>query len=119
MHILRPQVSVIRAKVRKFRAMTSTRPNVLITNDDGISAVGITALIQAIARADFCDMYVCAPAFEQSAQSQALSLGRSVVVEQSKLHPEAKASYAVHGTPADSVMVAQGSSILTVHYLPK
>jgi 5'-nucleotidase len=85
-----------------------SKPHVLVSNDDGISAPGIVALVQALVSAEVC-VSVSAPHIERSAMSQALSLGKALLVEQSDLHPDTQASYAVYGTPADSVMVALNS----------
>jgi 5'-nucleotidase len=52
------------------------RPRVLISNDDGISAPGLRELVALLAQSDCCDVYVCAPSGERSAQSHALTLGR-------------------------------------------
>jgi len=63
--------------------------------------------VLALAQAGICELAVCAPAAEQSAQSQALSLRHNAVVADSALHPEASGCFAVHGSPADSVLLAQ------------
>ena len=55
-----------------------TRPRVLVSNDDGITAPGLQALCTALVKADFCDILVCAPTSERSAQSHAITLGRCV-----------------------------------------
>lgn len=57
-------------------------------------------------QAKCCDVHVCAPRFEQSAKSQALSLGTAVLVEESAIHEGVQSCFAVHGTPADAVQMA-------------
>lgn len=52
------------------------KPRILITNDDGINAPGIKALINELARQGFADVFVSAPSGERSAQSHAITLGR-------------------------------------------
>lgn len=52
------------------------KPRILITNDDGINAPGIRALINELARQGFADLFVSAPDGERSAQSHAITLGR-------------------------------------------
>lgn len=37
------------------------RPAVLVTNDDGIHAPGLRALVEALVHLDCCHVYVCAP----------------------------------------------------------
>jgi hypothetical protein len=44
------------------------RPKVLVSNDDGIKAPGIKALVAELLKQDFCDVTVCAPSSERSAQ---------------------------------------------------
>src|SRR6478752_863563 len=51
-----------------------SRPRILVTNDDGYHAEGIIALENAMA--DLGDVYVVAPASEQSGASHSLTLGR-------------------------------------------
>ena len=54
--------------------MSSSRPLVLLSNDDGYRAPGIAALREALLEA--FDVVVCAPDTEQSASSHSLSLHR-------------------------------------------
>jgi len=76
--------------------------NVLVTNDDGIHAVGI-ALLAECAEVVFGPVDVVAPASGQSGQSQALTLERPLRVE-----AFGDRRVAVDGTPVDSVFVALG-----------
>ncbi|MEE9455139.1 MAG: 5'/3'-nucleotidase SurE [Paracoccaceae bacterium] len=76
---------------------------ILITNDDGISAPGLAvteAIAQALAGSEG-EVWVVAPAFEQSAVSHCISYIRPMGVE--KLAPR---RFAVDGSPADCVLVA-------------
>lgn len=50
----------------------------LISNDDGINAPGLRALVAALV-ADGCTVCVCGPADEQSAKSHAITLGRPLL----------------------------------------
>lgn len=81
------------------------RPRVLVSNDDGIQAPGLQALVARLVAANFCDVYVSAPAAERSAQSHAITLGRYLSCYRYDV-PGTVESYAVEGTPADSVMLA-------------
>lgn len=79
---------------------------VLISNDDGIDAPGLRALVAALGKEQGVDVYVCAPSEERSGQSHAISLARFL-----SCHPQtevagAKEAYSVDGSPADSVMLA-------------
>lgn len=51
---------------------------VLVSNDDGIQAPGLRALVEALAQSPEVEVYVCAPSSERSAQSHAITLGRCV-----------------------------------------
>jgi 5'-nucleotidase len=57
-------------------AATAARRRVLVSNDDGISAPGLRALVRVLGAAPQLDVYVCAPSGERSAQSHAITLGR-------------------------------------------
>ncbi|MFB6102714.1 MAG: 5'/3'-nucleotidase SurE [Haloplanus sp.] len=70
-------------------------PHVLLTNDDGIDAVGFRALHDALS--EFAEVTAVAPNGDQSAVGRAMS--REVEVETHDL------GYAIHGTPADCTVV--------------
>ena len=74
--------------------------NVLVTNDDGINARGIRALIEALS--EYANVYVAAPAEQQSGKSQSITYLTPVHVEEREVKG-AVAAYAVEGTPADCV----------------
>ena len=73
---------------------------ILLTNDDGIHAPGLAAL-EKIARALTDDVWICAPEYEQSGASRALTLSDPIRVR--KLEDR---RFAVEGTPTDCVMMA-------------
>ncbi len=73
---------------------------ILLTNDDGIFAPGLTVL-EAIARKFSDDVWICAPAEEQSGAGHSLTLSRPVRLRQ---HDERR--FSVSGTPTDAVMMA-------------
>src|SRR5437868_11586786 len=66
----------------------------LITNDDGIEAEGLKALVSAAGHLG--SAIVVAPAGPQSGVSHAVTWKEGVRIEQKE-----EARYAVHGTPAD------------------
>lgn len=76
--------------------------NILLTNDDGIKAPGLRAMLGALPE-KFRPIIV-APENEKSASSHSISLGQKLRVEES--FQEGIAWYAVHGTPADCVKFA-------------
>ncbi|MCB9662270.1 MAG: 5'/3'-nucleotidase SurE [Polyangiales bacterium] len=75
------------------------RPLILVSNDDGVNALGNVALRRSLAR--IADVYTVAPEHEQSAKSHAISL--HVPLRYRTVSPNV---HAVDGTPADCVYVA-------------
>ncbi len=73
--------------------------SILITNDDGISAVGIQALEEALI--GIAGIIVCAPKTEQSAKSHSITMHRPLILEELSQN-----KYNVDGTPADCVRAA-------------
>lgn len=78
---------------------------ILLTNDDGIHAPGL-AVLETIARTLSNDLWIVAPAEEQSGAGHSLTLSRPVRVRR---HGERR--YSVSGTPTDAVMMALGEII--------
>lgn len=75
---------------------------ILVTNDDGIDAPGLVAC-EAIAAELSDDVWVVAPAEEQSGAGHSLTLSRPV-----RLRRLGDRRFAVLGTPTDCVMMAIG-----------
>ncbi len=73
---------------------------ILLTNDDGIFAPGLIVL-EAIARQFSDDIWIVAPAEEQSGAGHSLTLSRPV-----RLRQHDARRFSVSGTPTDSVMMA-------------
>lgn len=73
---------------------------VLLSNDDGVDAPGLQALTSKLSRSDD-EVWVVAPATEQSAQSHSLTMHRPLRVVR---HGERR--FAVTGTPADCIYLA-------------
>ena len=73
---------------------------ILLTNDDGIHAPGLE-LLEAIAAELSDDVWVCAPAEEQSGAGHSLTLHMPV-----RLRQYAERRFAVTGTPTDAVNLA-------------
>ena len=73
---------------------------ILLTNDDGIFAPGL-AVLERIAARFSDDVWVCAPAEEQSGAGHSLSLNRPV-----RLKQHAARRFSVSGTPTDAVTMA-------------
>jgi 5'-nucleotidase len=73
---------------------------ILLTNDDGVNARGLQ-LLETIARRLSDDIWVCAPAEEQSGAGHSLTLTRPL-----RLRRLGEQRFCVSGTPTDSVMMA-------------
>ena len=73
---------------------------ILLTNDDGFHAPGLKVL-EAIARSMSDDVWICAPAEEQSGAGHSLTLHQPV-----RLRDHGDKRYSVTGTPTDSVNLA-------------
>jgi 5'-nucleotidase len=74
-------------------------PHILITNDDGIHAAGLRALVTSLA--GFATVSVVAPCQERSAAAQSITVRQPIFCEQ-----VAEREWAIEGTPADAMMVA-------------
>lgn len=75
---------------------------ILLTNDDGVHAPGL-AVLERIARAFTDDIWIVAPAEENSGAGHSLTLSRPVRIRQ---HEERR--FSVSGTPTDAVMLGMG-----------
>ena len=81
---------------------------ILITNDDGINAPGLTvleAIAEAVAGPDG-EVWTVAPAFEQSGVGHCISYSRPMML--AELGPR---RFAAEGTPADCVLAAIGDAM--------
>ena len=86
------------------------RPNILVTNDDGIFAPGIYALWEAMQ--EIGNVTVVAPDTEKSAVGHAITITDPIRVEQ--IHRKnGFEGFAVKGTPADCVKIA-GRSLMKI-----
>lgn len=83
--------------------MSKSRPNILITNDDGINAPGIKHLWNALK--DIANVSVVAPAFEQSAVGCSITIRKPLHIHRLNWG-ENTAIWSVTGTPADCVKMA-------------
>lgn len=76
----------------------------LLVNDDGIQAEGIKKLAMELEKEH--EVIIVAPDDERSAQSQALTLRKPIVVKEVNLEGINSKAYSVSGTPADCVRIA-------------
>jgi 5'-nucleotidase len=78
--------------------------NILVTNDDGVYAPGLWAGVSALS--DIGDVVVVAPDRDQSGRGPSVTLDTPVRVKRGLRVREGIETYAVEGTPGDSVILA-------------
>ena len=82
---------------------------ILVTNDDGVSADGLWILVRELA--NIAEVVVVAPDREQSAAGTAVTLWEPLRIRKVQPVVHGVETYAVEGTPSDSVLLALGSLI--------
>ena len=85
--------------------------NVLVVNDDGITAPGLWALATELKQ--IADVIVVAPDRQQTGAGTSITLPKPLKVRSFKPRVKGIEAFAVRGTPADSVIV--GTSMLGVN----
>jgi 5'-nucleotidase len=80
------------------------KPLILITNDDGIVAPGIRALIAVMK--EIGEVVVVAPDSPQSAMGHAITINNTLKLERVHIDPEIEQEYSCSGTPVDCVKIA-------------
>jgi len=84
--------------------MTKKKPLILVTNDDGVTAPGIRALI-AVMKA-LGDVVVVAPDSPQSATGHAITINNTLYINKINIDPDIETEYSCSGTPVDCVKFA-------------
>lgn len=80
------------------------KPLILVTNDDGISAPGIRALISVMKTIG--NVVVVAPDSPQSATGHAITINSTLSVNKINIDPDVDSEYSCSGTPVDCVKFA-------------
>jgi len=80
------------------------KPLILVTNDDGITAPGILALIEVMETLG--DVVVVAPDSPQSGMGHAITLNSTLHIEKISQKSDKTTKYSCSGTPADCVKIA-------------
>jgi 5'-nucleotidase len=83
--------------------MTSTKPLILVCNDDGITAPGIKNLVEAIKHLG--QVVIVAPDSPQSAMGHAVTISKPLRLDKTHLYGDIEA-WQCSGTPADCVKLA-------------
>ena len=79
----------------------SKKPLILVTNDDGITAPGIRALISVMN--ELGDVVVVAPDSTQSAMGHAITINSTLHCDSIKIDDGPQIEYSCSGTPADCI----------------
>ncbi|XP_019168000.1 PREDICTED: uncharacterized protein LOC109163747 [Ipomoea nil] len=74
-------------------------PTVMVTNDDGVDAPGLRALVSVLVSTNRFNVLVCAPDSEKSAVSHSITWRHAVPVKRVEI--SGATAFAVTGTPAD------------------
>ncbi|PKP43510.1 MAG: 5'/3'-nucleotidase SurE [Bacteroidetes bacterium HGW-Bacteroidetes-13] len=82
----------------------SSKPLILVTNDDGITAPGIRALIKVLN--EIGDVVVVAPDSPQSAMGHAITINSTLYVSAVNIDEGKQIEYTCSGTAADCVKIA-------------
>ncbi len=88
--------------------MNIHRPLIMVTNDDGIAAPGIRALLRILS--EFGEVWCVAPASAQSGQSSALSVNKPLRINQQEDYDGCR-MFSVSGTPVDCVKLGLHSVV--------
>lgn len=88
-----------------------SNPIILITNDDGIYAPGINALVQSVI--GLGKIIVVAPDNPQSGMGHAITISQPLRIQKINIFGNDVESYACSGTPADCVKLATDKIIHT------
>jgi 5'-nucleotidase len=83
--------------------MKTTKPTILVVNDDGITAPGIKALIETMAQIGH--VVVVAPDTPQSGMGHAITIGKPLRLDKVELYDGIE-MYKCSGTPVDCVKLA-------------
>ncbi|KAI3459386.1 hypothetical protein Pfo_016049 [Paulownia fortunei] len=75
------------------------RPTVMVTNDDGIDAPGLRALVRVLVSSNRFHVLVCAPDSEKSAVSHSITWRNAISAKPVEIN--GAIAFAVSGTPAD------------------
>lgn len=75
---------------------------ILVSNDDGIEALGIRTLVRALSKMPDTEVYVFAPEAQRSASGQAITMAGKIMVTETEFEGAVRAFY-ISGSPADCV----------------
>ncbi|XWS13636.1 hypothetical protein CRYUN_Cryun36dG0054500 [Craigia yunnanensis] len=88
------------------------KPTVMVTNDDGIDAPGLRALVRVLVSSNSFRVLVCAPDSEKSAVSHSITWRHPVSVKQVDIN--GATAFAVSGTPADCTSLGISEALFSL-----
>ena len=86
----------------------SKRLKILLTNDDGIFARGMSLLVSSLIKANFADLYIVCPKEEQSGKSMSFSYTHPVCIEAYDYPQPVQEAWSASGSPVACVTRALG-----------
>ncbi len=90
----------------QHKIMSATKPLILISNDDGITSVGIRTLVEVMS--EIGEVVVVAPDSPQSGMGHAITIGNTLRLDRSDIFSHLGVeAYECSGTPADCVKLAK------------
>ncbi|QHO11321.1 5'-nucleotidase SurE [Arachis hypogaea] len=99
-HLVGYPIDIADLKPKSRREMEEDkRATILVTNDDGIDAPGLRALVHSLVATNLFKIQVCAPDSEKSAVSHSITWLHPIAAKQ--VHIDGTTAFAVSGTPAD------------------
>ncbi len=99
-----PFLHKYKAKHLKKSVVKQTKPLILVTNDDGVSAPGIRALISVMS--EIGTVVVVAPDSPQSATGHSITINDTLYINKISKDDAAILEYSCSGTPVDCVKLA-------------
>lgn len=75
---------------------------ILVSNDDGIHALGIQSLVEVLSKIEGAEIYVAAPNTQKSACGHGITITAPIIVNETSLEGAVRA-WKIQGTPADCV----------------
>lgn len=87
------------------------RPTLLITNDDGIGAPGLRALVDVLVESGRYNVSVCAPDSEKSAVGHSITARGNIAVRQVEI--KGATAFELSGTPADCVSLSLSGALFS------
>jgi len=110
----RPEVTSSNSNISEQQSdakVDDCRPTLLVTNDDGIDAPGIRALVEVLLETGRYNVNVCAPDSEKSAVGHSVTARGNITVRQVEI--KGATAFELSGTPADCVSLSLSGALFS------